>query len=907
MSAAETTGEQMATPAMKMVTLTINGREVQAQAGQTILEAAQANGVEIPTLCHDPRLEPYGACRMCLVEVEGARGPMASCGTAVREGMKVQTHSEKIVKLRKFVLELLLTNHPLDCPVCEAAGDCRLQDYAYEYLVDMVPWGWRAPLAGDPGAHPNIAHFGNRCILCGRCVRICREVMSIGCWGYLNRGYDSEVDTPYRLPLQEVDCVSCGQCVSTCPVGAIVGQRTPGGAREWQTDKTVTTCSYCADGCRLVLHDYRGKVVRVASDTGEGLNQGNLCVKGRFGMGYSTAPDRLTRPMVRDASGTLVESTWDEALGRVVEKMAAAKESRGGQAVAALCGTHSTNEAAYLLQKLMRSVVGSSNVDAIDHAEQAAAEEAMTAGLGVSAATNSRADLRQADAILVIGSNLTESHPVLALEVIRAVRQGKTVIVVDPRATELAAKTGYHLAARPGTDLAVLRAMMKHILALGLADSGFVAAHTDGFPEFEKSLASVDVSAEAETAGVDAELVRAAAEAFGRAGSAAVLVGTGVAQGPKSRAVMAALADLVLLTGNVGRPGTGLFPLRSGANSQGLADMGVRPDRLPGGAPVGDPVAVARVEAAWGTPISELAPGVPATRLVDVMQGGDIEVLYVVGADPVLALPGESAVQKALQQVGFVVVQDGFLTETVRHADVVLPAAVASEDEGTFTNGERFVQRVRAAVPPLGDSLPDWKIVQMLANKLGADWAYTAPGDVMVEIADVVPTYKGITYAKLEERELQWPCSSIECGGTPVLCADGFPQGKAAFSPVESGVAGTVTGPEFPFVLITGSVREHHGTGERTRRSAGLTALVAQARLRINPADAEKLGVAEGETVRVAGHDGSAVEAPVCLSARVPQGMVFLPGFSPEAPVNRLLGPEGSAAPAVRVERAGNR
>ena len=252
---------------VKAVTLTINGQEVQGREGQTILEAAQAAGVDIPTLCHDPRLEPYGACRMCLVEVEGARGPMASCGTAVREGMKVETHSEKIVKMRRFILELLLTNHPLDCPVCEAAGDCRLQDYAYEYLVDMVPWGWRPPEAVDPGKHPNIAHFGSRCILCGRCVRICREVMGIGCWGYLNRGYDSEVDTPYRLPLKEVECVSCGQCVSTCPVGAIVGQRTAMGARAWQTTKTARTCSYCSDGCRVVLHGYQGRVVKAVSET----------------------------------------------------------------------------------------------------------------------------------------------------------------------------------------------------------------------------------------------------------------------------------------------------------------------------------------------------------------------------------------------------------------------------------------------------------------------------------------------------------------------------------------------------------------------------------------------------------------------------------------------------------------
>jgi NADH dehydrogenase/NADH:ubiquinone oxidoreductase subunit G len=301
--AAEPTG-------VPLVTLTLNGREIQAAPGKTILEVAREAGVDIPTLCHDPRLEPYGACRMCLVEVEGARGPMAACGTAIREGMVIETHTEKILTLRKFVLELLLSNHPLDCPVCEAAGDCRLQDYAYEYLVDMVPWGWRGPLAGDPGDHPNVAHFGARCILCGRCVRICREVMSIGCWGYLNRGYDSEVDTPYRLPLRQVGCVSCGQCVSTCPVGAIIGQRTPQGAREWQTTKTATTCSFCSNGCRLILHGYRDRVVRVDSELEKGLNRGNLCVKGRFGIGYANAPDRLTTPLVRNAAGNLEEATW---------------------------------------------------------------------------------------------------------------------------------------------------------------------------------------------------------------------------------------------------------------------------------------------------------------------------------------------------------------------------------------------------------------------------------------------------------------------------------------------------------------------------------------------------------------------------------------------------------------------
>lgn len=897
MSAAETTMVQT-------VNLTINGREVQARPGQTILEAAQAAGIEIPTLCHDPRLEPYGACRMCLVEVEGARGPMASCGTAVREGMKVQTHSEKIVKIRKFVLELLLTNHPLDCPVCEAAGDCRLQDYAYEYLVDMVPWGWRGPLAGEPGSHPNIAHFGARCILCGRCVRICREVMSIGCWGYLNRGYDSEVDTPYRLPLQEVGCVSCGQCVSTCPVGAIVGQRAPQGARQWQTEKTATTCSYCADGCRLVLHSYRDKVVRVASQVEKGINQGNLCVKGRFGMGYADSPDRLTSPLVKNAAGAFEEVSWAEALALIKSRLGAIHAEKGGEAVAAVCGTHATNEAAYLVQKLMRAVLGSNNVDAIDHGEQAATEEVLRTVLGCGAATNSRKDLDAADVILVAGANLTESDPVLALAVIKAIRAGKTVIVLDPRATELATKAEHHLAVRPGTDLAALRAMLRHIIDLGLADAEFVATQTDGLSALEASLADVDIAAEAATCGVGVELLQAAAAAFAQAGAAAIIYGKGVAEGPAAVPVVSALVDLALLTGNLGRPGTGLHPLRSGANSQGLADMGVRPAQLPGSAALDDGDARARVEVAWGVPLPS-SRGLSVGEMVSAIGEGSLAALYVVGADPALALPDEKSVRAALEKVGFLVVQDSFLTDTAMYADVVLPAAVAAEDEGTFTNTERLVQRVRPAVPTLGKCLPDWKIAQSLANVLGADWAYSSPEDVMREISEVAPTYRGVAYEKIEQDGLQWPCADVDSPGTAILYTEGFGGRRAVFSPLPKDTCPSATDDEFAYVLLSGSVREHHGTGERTRRSAGLTGLVAQARLQVNPGDAKSLGVAQGDKVQVAGRDGATVEAPVQVTSQVPPGIVFLPGFDPAAPATRLFSAKSPGAAAVKLQKLG--
>lgn len=854
---------------VKTVTLTINGQEVQGREGQTILEVAQAAGVDIPTLCHDPRLEPYGACRMCLVEVEGARGPMASCGTSIRDGMKVETHSEKIMKMRKFILELLLTNHPLDCPVCEAAGNCKLQDYAYEYLVDMVPWGWRPPEAVDPGKHPNIAHFGSRCILCGRCVRICREVMGIGCWGYLNRGYDSEVDTPYRLPLKEVECVSCGQCVSTCPVGAIVGQRTAQGARAWQTTKAATTCSYCADGCQLTLHGYQGKVVKAESQNDRGLNQGNLCVKGRFGFGYASAPDRISTPLVRDSKGRLQESTWEDALKLVVEKVSVAAGD-GGRGVGAICGTHATNEAAYLLQKLMREVIGSNNLDSIDSAETTGFEDGLGSVLGSSMPMVSRPGLGEADLILVIGANLTESHPVLALEVVKALRSGKKVIVIDPRRTELAGKATTHLPVKPGTDLAALRAMMRALMDEQLMDMEFINENSENFQSLETTLKGLRPDVEAATCGVDAELLRTAAISYGEASAATVIMGSGVAHGAKAATTASAVACLALMTGNIGRPGAGVMPLKSGANSQGVADMGVRPDRLPGGAGLGGQ-----------------RRGATTAEMLSDNQGAGLGVVYVMGADPALAVADERAVRAALTAADFVVVQDAFPSATSEHADVILPAAVSAEDDGTFTNGERYVQRVRSAVEPAGDSKPDWRIVQSLANALGEKWAYGSAEAVMEEIQGSVELYGGVTYAGIDSKGLQLAQGEMT---------------KGTFVPLDTTVAGAVTDAKFPLALTTGTVREHHGTGVRSRRAPGLTELVDEATLEISAKDAETAKVSDGAKVRVISQHGGEVEVKAKISPSAAAGVVFMSGFDESAPVSRLLGREGSAMPAVRIE-----
>ncbi|MBC7294606.1 MAG: molybdopterin-dependent oxidoreductase, partial [Thermoleophilia bacterium] len=567
---------------------------------------------------------------------------------------------------------------------------------------------------------------------------------------------------------------------------------------------------------------------------------------------------------------------------------AQAARAAGGEAFALICGTRCTNEAAYLAQKLSRTVFESHNVYAGDILEHQATEKVLGEALGLTAATNSRADLRLADTILVVGANLTESNPVLALEVIWALRHGKTVIVVDPRHTDLARRARFHLPVKPGADAILLRAMVAHIIAQGWENKAFVAEHTEGFEALRQAVADVNLEAEADACGVGLETVKAATAAFAQAGCAAILYGSGVAQGPEAEATIGALVDLALLTGNLGRPGTGIYPLRSGANSQGLADMGVRPDRLPGGLSVGDAGAVARLEAAWGCGLSHLAPGGGVLDIVEAAEAGKLQFLYVIGDDPALGLPDSERVQAALKKVGFLVVQDSLTSDTAAMADLVLPAAAPPEDEGTYTNGERVVQRVRPAVPPPGESLPDWRILQLVANRLGADWTYACPEDVMREVAEIVPAYGGLSYARLEEEGVAWPCAVGGDCGAPFLQMDAFTGGKGRFVPLASVETRDGTSAEFPFLLVTGSVREHHETGVRTRRAAGLTSLRAEAEVEVNPRDAERLGLKQGGRVRVAS-SSAAITLSARVTDRVPEGVVFVPRFSCTAPVSRLL------------------
>ena len=895
----------------KTLTLTINGQEVTASPGQTVLEAARSVGVEIPTLCHDPRLEPYGACRLCLVEIEGARAPMPACAAKVNDGMVIHTNTDKVRKLRKFVIELLLSYNPLDCPVCEAAGDCRLQDYAYEYGVSESPWGWHPLDFPTRDDHPNVARNPNRCILCGRCVRICREVMGIGCWGFSNRGYDTIIDTPYNMRLEEVDCVSCGQCISTCPVGALNMKRSRHEARHWQVNKTVTTCGYCAVGCEQLMSTFRGRLVRVSGKIGEGVNNGNLCVKGRFGMDYVNSTERLTVPLVRNEAGELAPASWDAALARAAEGLAAAKKS-GGKSIAVLASARCTNEENYLLQKMARTVLGTPHIDSGARLGQAAAVAGLRSTLGYGAMSNSIADIAQSDVIFVIGANVTEDHPVLGLQVIRALRGGARVIVAEPRRTDIAKRATAHLALNPGTDAALLSGMMRHILDSGLENKAFIAEHTDGLEALRESLSGLTVEAAAEACGIPAADIRDAAEVYAGAASASILFAAGVTQQEQGFTNVQALADLALLTGNLGRPGTGVNALSGQANAQGACDMGALPDLLPGYRALDDAEAVKQVESVWGSRIADKNPGKTVTEVLDAIEADEIKAMYVVGENPVLSDAGQERVRAALKKLGFLVVQELFLSETGELADVVLPAASIVEREGTFTNTERRVQRVRRALDPVADSMPDWQIIQMLARRLGASWEYPSPQEVFAEIARAVPQYAGMSYERLEEGGLQWPCESADDEGTAVLYADGFPEGKASFAPVNYVPPSLQTDTAYPIMLLTGCERVHCSTGTRSSRAPGLTGLINRGRLEVNPNDAEPLGLASGSMARVTSEVGT-IGAEVWVTPQVPPGVAFLPIHFVDAAANTLLPARADAvvktpalkAVPVRIEVAG--
>ena len=865
--------------------LIIDGRDVTAAPGTTILDAAREAGIDIPTLCQDDRLEPIAACRLCLVAVEGRPTPVVACATEASDGMVVATETDEIAEQRRVLLDLLLSDHRGDCIVCEQAGCCRLQELAYRYQVPHTTYEGAMREYPEREDTPFIVYDPSKCILCGRCVAVCEEVQQCHVLDVAERGFDAVVTTSFGRSMVETECELCGNCVSACPTGALQDKLSRLQGRTWDTRPVDSVCTYCGCGCTVQLQVREGRVVQVTSEIGKGPGQGNLCIKGRYGFQFVGHPDRLTTPLVR-RDGELAPASWDEALDEVARRLGEVRAAHGPDAIVGFSSARCTNEENYLFQKFMRAVIGTQNVDHCARLCHASTVTGLVQSLGSGAMTNSFDDLETADAVLIIGSNTSESHPIAALRIKKAQRRGAKVIVVDPRGIDMARRADLHLQLLPGTNVAVLNGLMSVILEEGLTDRDFIAARTEGFDELAEVLAAYTPEVVEEISGVPAGDIRAAARLFATAARGAIFYSMGVTQHSHGTEHVLAISNLALMTGNVGRPGTGVNPLRGQNNVQGACDMGALPNVYTGYQAVGDADAQRTFSQAWGVELAE-RPGLTVTEAFDAMAAGDVRALYVVGENPMLSDPDQTHVEQALRGLDFIVAQDIFLTETAALADVVLPASSFAEKDGTFTNTERKVQLIHAAVPSPGEARADWRIIAELARRMGADWRYGHPREIMAEIAALTPSYAGITFDRLEEGGLCWPCPDQSHPGTPILHIGKFTRGLGKFFPVVYQAPAEQADDEYPLTLTTGRMLEHYHTGTMTRRSDGLNELVPTGFVEVHPADAERLGVADEAIIAVETRRGR-IEVPARVTPRVRPGTVFIPFHFWESPANRL-------------------
>jgi formate dehydrogenase major subunit len=900
-----------------MVTLSIDGKILSVPPETTVLAAARGAGAEIPTLCWLEGLEAWGGCRVCLVEVEGHRsGIVSACSTPVTEGMVVRTSTPEVRKLRAAVLEMILSTHHADCFNCRQNGACDLLDYCREYGVVKVETGFEERRHHPDTSHPFFNVDRNKCILCGKCVRVCNELQCSHVLDFAGRGQSAHIMPDFDDRMGDSTCVSCGNCVSNCPVGALVPKpRTWPGAHLVER-RTRTTCGYCGVGCSLDLLTRGNKVIGVQPANGP-ANKGLLCVKGKFAFQFIGDPGRLTTPLLRK-DGFLVPVGWEEALDAFEERLRSALAAGGPSSVAGLSSARCTNEENYLFQKFMRLAAGTNNIDHCARLCHSSSVSGLSKTLGSAAMSGAIEDLDLADLIFVTGSNTTETHPVIGSRIRKAVARGATLIVADPRRIELAHDARLFLRIRPGSNIALFNAMAFTLIEEGLVARDFVDARTEGYEELAAFLAGGGDPARAWSperaapiCGVDASLIREAARLYARAKAASTCYAMGVTQYHNGTDGVVALSNLALLAGQLGRPGASLNPLRGQNNVQGACDMGALPDVLPGYRKVADPAARAALAATWGSEPPE-APGLTVTELIDLALEDQVGFLYVMGENAALSDPDLLRSREAFSKAGFLVVQDLFLTETAALADLVLPAACFAEKDGSFANTERRVQRVRKAVEPPGQARTDLAILAELLARFGLPLADPGPEGVFRELASVTPIYSGMTWEGIGGEGIQWPCPTSGHPGTVRLYTESFSRGKGRLIPVEWTPVAEPADPDYPFLLSTGRVLYQYHTRTMTGKTPGLERIAGRARVEISLRSAEDLGIKEGDLVRITSRRGS-IEAEARVSDRTGDGVVFVPFHYAEAAANLLTSSEPTdpesripeyKSTAVRVERA---
>ncbi|HTY23546.1 MAG TPA: molybdopterin-dependent oxidoreductase [Desulfomonilaceae bacterium] len=877
-----------------METLTVDGVEVTVERGTTILEAAQKAGVRIPTLCNDKRLVPYGACRLCMVEVtsRGRTRTMPACFNPARDGMEVATNSSKLAETRRKQLMLLLRSHPLLCPSCDAAGACHLQNLVREFEIAEPPF----PPETRYFHVDNESHFirfnMNLCIRCGMCVRICDEVQGENELSFINRGMHSEISTDFGRSL---NCEFCGQCASICPVGAITSKWLVGTGREFELQKTDTTCSFCSLGCTLTLGQKGVRVVYVKSPLNS-HNDGNLCVKGRYGWPYIYSEHRLTKPLIRKG-GSLQEVEWNEALSFVAEGFNKIKDASGAMSLAALGSERLTNEDAYVLNRFVRTVMGTPHLDHAGGFAYRALIEAVEPSLGYPAGTNSITEIRNSQVIVLFGADLTETHPVAKNEVIVATARHKAkTIVVDSIRTKLARRSGLYLHCPQGSEHLIANAMLKWIIDQCLFDKTALALKADGIDELTASLTGYGVENVSKLTGVDADLIREAAKAYAEADTATIILTLGMNRMGGDVETAKAAINLALVTGRIGKESCGVHLLGEKANSQGSVDMGLAPDLLPGFHRISDEASRSMFEAAWDASIPT-EKGLSAFQILDKAEAGEIRGLYVVGENPVETYPERSRTEKALENLEFLVVQDLFLTSTAKMAHAVLPVASFAEKMGTYTSAERLVQRIRPLLSP-GKGKSDIEIFIALAALMGnPSMTYAGPEQVMKEIASLVDVYGGISYDRLAEGGIHWPCVDTEDPGQGILYEGGFPKGKARLIP--AAAIGEPQSDGLPMYLVPAILKFH--SGSFSEWSSSLIEVCPEGFAEMNAKDLKELDLKDGDTVKITGNDGG-IEIRVKKSPRAVKGTVIVPQHFSAVKLNDLTRRQQPAL-RVRVEK----
>lgn len=893
---------------VETITLTIDGVTIKTQAGRTVLEACREAGIYLPTLCYDPDLEPYGGCRLCVIEVEGLRGLLAACTLPAEEGMIVRTESDRITNVRRATLELILSDHEGDCLTCQKNGHCKLQEVSSYLGVDYRPERLHVSRRPVDSSNPFFLFDPNKCILCGICVRTCAEVTGAHAINFAWRGIETKI-APFGGGLWvDSNCESCGECVVRCPTGALVPKDLQRASR---TVKSV--CPYCGVGCTIYLGVRGNRIVSVEGDRASPVNKGQLCVKGRFGIPEAVhSPHRLKKPLIK-RDGKFFEASWDEALDLIAQKFREIKSRYGGEALGVIASARIANEANYLAQKLARAVLGTNKVDCCARICHAPSVHGLLRSFGSGAMTNSIGEIEDAHTILLIGSNTTEAHPTAGFRIRRAVQRGAKLIVADPREIELAKIADVHLPLRPGTDITLANAMAHHIIASGLHNKKFIEERTEGFEEFWAVVQRYTPEYAEKITGVPAEKIKQAAELYARGKPGMIIYCLGVTEHRTGVISVQSIANLALITGFVGLPSSGVNPLRGQNNVQGACDMGAIPEFLPGYQRWDNPEHVKKFEDAWGVQLPKTSgyyPLIFCSRMWDDILNGNLHGLYVIGEDVALTEANISKVRRALQRLDFLVVQELFMTPTAELAHVVLPAASFAEIDGTFTDSERRVQRVRKAVPSPGECKPDWQIICEISNRLGYPMNYQSAEEVFEELRRLMPIYGGMTYKRLDENNgLQWPCPDEKHPGTRFLHKDKFTRGLGKLAGIEQEPPAEVPDEEYPLLLTTGRVLHHYNCASMTGQVPGLVQLVPENFVEISQQDAEALGLKGGELVRVVSRRG-AVRARVKIR-QIAEGVVFMPFHHKEEPTNLITndaldpicGTAEVKACAVRIER----